>query len=354
MFSYFKKLFGSSQKHTELEGLAFVDQNFKNLVGNKQVPGLAAAIWHDGSKILEKGYGYANLETSFRVNPKTTLFRIASISKCITGLVFGKMVEEGLLDWEDSIYQYVPEYPNKKHDFNLLQLASHTAGIRAYRGKEYALNKPYSIQDSIEFFKEDPLLYTPGEGYLYSSLDFVLLSLAMERASGISFWEYARDKVLLPLGMTNTVPPLEKVLETRSNLNLASFYTPTKKGFKLATTVDNNYKLAGGGYLSTVEDIAKLGFEILEQRLLKKTTYQMLLQSRVVKGKPSYYGVGFQVSQDNQGYSFVGHVGNSVGAYTNFFVYPSKRLVFSMVTNCNNSNIQEELDASIAALLRKF
>src|SRR5690606_604399 len=208
------------------------------------------------------------------------------------------------------------------------QLAGHTAGIRGYRGKEYALDRNLSIEQSIEIFKNDPLVYPPGEGYLYNSFDFVLLSLAMERASGRGFADYVREEVLLPLGMQATFPPKE--LEGQGGprihrkLNIAKFYAPSTLGFKEAMEVDNNYKLAGGGYLSTAADIARLGQAVLEGRLLEKATYETLLTSQIVQGMPAYYGLGFQVSRDGKGREFVGHLGNSVGAYTQMYVFPDR------------------------------
>ncbi|MEM8927290.1 MAG: serine hydrolase domain-containing protein [Bacteroidota bacterium] len=201
MLSYLKSVFFPSPKIKSLDGVSgigYADAIFHNLVVENKVPGISATILKNGEILLQKGYGYADLEKRVSVDTKASIFRIASISKCITGLALGKMVDERILHWDDSFYQYVPSYPKKKHDFTLRQLASHTAGIRGYRGKEFALNQPYSIGESTEVFKNDPLLFEPGKGYMYNSFDFVLLSLAMQEASGIPFGNYVKDKILNP------------------------------------------------------------------------------------------------------------------------------------------------------------
>lgn len=326
-------------------GLERVDALFHNLVAEKQVPGLAVTFLDKGETVLQKGYGSSNLEENTLVDPKQTVFRIASISKCITGLALGKMVEDGILDFDDSFYVYVPYYPKKKYDFILRQLASHTAGIRGYRGKEFALNQDFSIKDSISVFKEDPLLFEPGKGYFYNSFDFVLLSLAMQEASGIPFEQYVQDNILSPLGLKSTFSPKDS-LE-----NIAQFYTKKALCFTGATEVNNNYKLAGGGYLSTCEDVAKLGQAILEQKLLKKDTYYQLLTTQMINGEPTYYGLGFQVSQDSKGRKFIGHVGSSVGAYTNLFVYPEQEKVVAILINCTDPKVQPVLDEAIDCVL---
>ncbi len=347
-------MFSGSPKIRSLEhlqGLGKADTLFHNLVAEKQLPGIGVTLLKQGEVLLQKGYGYVDMDEKIPVEPNTTIFRIASISKCITGLALGKMMEEGLLELDASFYEYVPNYPKKKHDFTLRQLASHTAGIRGYRGKEFALNKPYSVKESIEVFQNDPLVFEPGKGYLYNSFDFVLLSLAMQEAAQIPFETYVKQKILDPLGMKNTSSPQIGSVGSNTVENLARFYTKTSTGFKKAVAVDNHYKMAGGGFLSTSADIAILGQAILDGKLLKKETYDQIFSSQLVNGKPTYYGLGFQVSQDAQGRHFLGHVGNSVGAYTNFFVYPVEEVVVSVLINCTDPKVQHDLDGAINAIL---
>ncbi|MEM8999688.1 MAG: serine hydrolase domain-containing protein [Bacteroidota bacterium] len=356
ILSYIKNLFGTAPKRIVLEGLDGLEKTnarFHNLVVENQVPGIAVTILKNGKTLLQKSYGYANLNDRVPIDVERTIFRIASISKCITGLALGKMVEEGIVDFDACFHDYVPYYPKKLHHFTLRQLASHTAGIRGYRGKEYALNRPYSIKESIAVFQDEPLVFEPGKGYLYSSFDFVLLSLAMQEASGIPFETYAKEKVLLPLGMENTFSPSLSGMPFRTQRKIpkAEFYSKTAMGFKNAVQVNNFYKLAGGGYLSTSADIAAMGQAILRQRLLKKETYDQLLTSQIVAGKPTYYGLGFQVSQDAQRRSFVGHVGNSVGAYTNFYIYPEEKTVVSVLINCTDPKVQIDLDKAFSDLM---
>jgi serine beta-lactamase-like protein LACTB len=333
-----------------LQGLDKADTLFHNLVAEEKVPGLAVTVLHQGEKVFKKGYGFANIDKRIKVLPKNTVFRIASISKCITGLALGKMVEDGIVDLDKSLYTYLPYYPKKKYDFTLRQLASHTAGIRGYRGKEYALNQDYSIKDGIEVFKNDPLFFEPGTGYLYNSFDFVLLSLAMQEASGVPFNEYVEEHILMPLGLKNTFSPEDFDISSSAVENKTKFYTKRATCFTEAVPVNNTYKLAGGGYLSTCEDVAKLGQAILERKLLKKKTYEQLLTSQIIEGKPTYYGLGFQVSQDANGRAFVGHVGNSVGAYTNLFIYPEQEKVVAILINCTEPKVQPVLDEAIDAV----
>ncbi len=344
------KLFAPPSKSLPVDtphGWEKINAVLHNLAVSSAVPGISATLIKKGKIVLQKGYGYADIEEGIPMDAKNSICRIASISKCITGLALGKMVEDGLLDWEDSFYDHVPYYPKKTYDFTLRQLAAHTAGIRGYKGKEFGMNKPYGIKDSLVVFQNDPLAFEPGKGYLYNSFDFVLLSLAMQEASGMPFEKYVKEYVLKPLGMRDTLSSraLEKQLTSSEDTKVCQHYTKGSSGFKKAIPVDNFYKLAGGGYLSTSADIAKLGQELLNQQLLSSMTYSTLLTSQQVQGLPTYYGLGFQVSWDKKGRPFYGHVGNSVGVYSNLFVYPEDELVIAILINATDPKVQDKLDA---------
>lgn len=381
ILKYFKNIFASQQvlgDDSELNSLVKADTLLQSLIDEKRIPGLSITILKKGETMFQKGYGYANLETKRIVDPQKTIFRIASVSKPIAATALAYMVSDGIIDLDASFYTYVPYYPKKRWDFTIRHLAGHTAGIRGYRGAEYGLNKPYSIKESLAVFQDDDLLFEPGTGYQYNSFDWVLISLAMQEASGIPFEDYVKSKVLEPLEMTNTFAPqchpersrglgdtddeevsVTPVLSRAERLSDLSnsiadrslSYSKSISGFREAIPVNNFYKLAGGGYLSTSEDIAKLGQTYLEGNILIEEVLSQFLTSETIDGKPTYYGLGWEVSEDKQGRQYYGHIGNGVGVYSNFFVYPEEEMVFAILINCTNPKVQEELDLVVDLLL---
>lgn len=377
---YLKNLFAAKRiigDDSQLQGLTKANYLLQSLIEENKVPGLAITVVKQGEAIFQKGYGYADMEKKILVNPEKTIFRIASVSKPIAASALAHMIADGLIDLDASFYTYVPYYPKKKYDFTIRQLASHTAGIRGYQGIEYGLNKPYSIKESIEIFATDDLLFEPGTDYLYNSFDWVLISLAMQEVSGIPFEKYVQEKVLNPLEMSNTFAPTtvslsgfenhlehentvstEPVSSEVEGLNLTeritTFYSKNRLGFRTAIPVNNFYKLAGGGYLSTTSDIAKFGQAYLRDKVLNKEILSQFLISESIKGNKIYYGLGWQVSEDKMGRPFYGHVGNGVGGYSNFFVYPNEQMVFSILVNCTNPGIQQKLDEVITILIGQF
>lgn len=359
ILKYLKNLFLSRRvlgEDGQLNNLVRADAVLQALVDERKVPGLSITVLQEGNAIFQKGYGYADLETKKPVDPKKTIFRIASVSKPIAATALAYMVSENIIDLDTSFHQYVPYYPKKRWDFTIRELAGHTAGLRGYQGREYALNESYTIKDSLEIFQEDDLLFEPGTGYQYNSFDWVLISLAMQEASGIPFEDYVKEKVLNPLGMANTLAPpchpeRSRGLWDTYGEQVTTFYSKNRLGFRESIPVNNFYKIAGGGYLSTSEDIAKLGQAYLDGKILNNAVLSEFLTSVTINNQPTYYGLGWQVSEDTDGRPYYGHVGNGVGGYSNFFVYPKEQMVFSILTNCTNPNIQEEWGEVIQLLL---
>lgn len=323
------------------------DHMLNALVMQNRVPSLSISVAQNNKVLLQKGYGLAHIETGKTVDPLNTIFRIASASKPIAATALAHMVEKGILDLDASYYDYVPYYPKKSEDFTIRHLASHTAGIRGYRGKEYALNLPLDIKKSIDIFKDDELLFKPGTDYFYTSYDWVLVSLAMQEASGIPFSEYVEQNVLKPLGMSNTYAEHQD----NRNSNWATFYTRKSSGFRPAVPVNNLYKLAAGGYLSTSADLAKLGNAYLDKKIISETVVHEFITSQKIGDTPTYYGLGWQSSFDNKGRPYFGHIGNGVGGYSNFYIYPQQEMVIALLINCTDPKVQAELDGILDVFL---
>jgi len=327
--------------------LTVADELLNALVSQHKVPGMSITVMKNRKVLLQKGYGYANIETKSPVDPLKTIFRIASASKPIAATALALMVEENTLDLDTSFYRYVPYYPLKSYDFTIRQLAGHTAGIRGYKGKEYALNKAFGIKEGIEIFKDDDLLFIPGSDYLYTSYDWVLVSLAMQERSSIPFSDYVEQSVLKPLALFDTNPELPD----DKDKNRATFYTKKFSGFVKAVPVNNQYKLAGGGYLSTTVDLAKFGQAYLDKKIAKEAVINQFITTQKIGDIPTYYGLGWQTSLDNKGRPYFGHVGNGVGGYSNFFIYPQQNIVIALLINCTDPKVQSELDTINEVLL---
>nr|XP_034986384.1 serine beta-lactamase-like protein LACTB, mitochondrial [Zootoca vivipara] len=385
-------------------------QRLKDEVG---APGIVAGVSVDGKEIWLEGMGYADVENRVLCKPETVL-RIASISKPLTMVAVAKLWEEGKLDLDAPVQKYVPEFPEKEYEGEKVTittrlLTSQLSGIRHYEkdiakvkeekekanrtlkaakdittsdrekedkvsekadfakakpehgGKhsksekkkaefehqEYYLKEKFdNVIDSLNLFKNDPLFFKPGSQFLYSTHGFTLLSAVVERASGQKFTDYMlkifSDLDMLATGLDENEPLI---------YNRARNYIHNKKGRLVnAPYVDNSYKWAGGGFLSTVSDLLKFGnamlygyqlgqLENLAAGLLpgylKPGTVAMMWRAapnaKASGDKDVKYGMAWFVVEDKQEYGFCRrqrryafHTGGAVGASSILLILPEE------------------------------
>jgi len=312
----------------------------KDFIKTNHIPGMSISVSKKGKLIWSKGFGYASLKPRVRVKPKKTIFRIASISKSITGLALAKLIDDKLIDIDKSIYYYLPDFPKKTYDFNVRQLGGNLAGFRHYKDNdEYALNKKMSISEGLSLFKDDDLLFKPGTQYHYSSMGYVLLSKIIEKTSNIPFSKFVNDSIFTPLGMNHSSTDNSDVTVPYETL----FYKYSSlKGPVLAKPVSNEYKVGSGGFLSTSEDIVKFGNEIIYPKIVSKKALSEIITSQRLKSEnKTGYGIGFSVGHSQKGTPKYYHTGGGVGASTILLIYPDEELVITVLTNLTGVNMVE-------------
>jgi beta-lactamase len=305
------------------------------LIQEEIIPGVSVTVTKQGKIIWQGGYGYADISKKTPVDPQKTIFRVASMSKAITGVLLARLQEQKKFDWNLSLYEYVPNFPPKPFDFTIKQLAGHLAGIRSYKANEYTLNKKYSIEEGIDLFKDDILQSAPGTKFLYSSYGINLISLAIEKCLNKKFEDIAKDEVFKPLNMWRTFPDRGKIITDE-----AIPYTRTKKGLDKATEVNNYFKLAGGGFLSTSHDIAKMGTAIERHSFLSQAVENEMLKKQCTTDDVEInYGIGWQNQRDWNGRDYFGHTGMGVGGFGWLSVYPNEQVVIVMLFNVTDPQI---------------
>lgn len=296
-----------------------------------RIPGVSITIMRNGTTLWSEGFGYADLEQRVPVTTRTK-FRVGSISKTLTSVAIGLLWEEGRLAFDSTVQAYVPTFPRKRWPITVRQVAGHLAGIRHYRGDEMLIRSHYpDVASSLAIFQEDTLLTQPGSRYFYSSYGWNLLSAVVEGASGEEFLAFMQRRVFGPLGMTQTVADYVDSLIP----NRARWYTQDSLGTTVnAPFVDNSYKWAGGGFLSTTEDLAAFGTAMLQRRLLRPATVDTLWKAQHLNdGRPTVYGIGWFDRPDAKGRPTVGHSGGSIGGTAQLLIWPREGLVLAMLVN---------------------
>ncbi len=307
-----------------------------SLQTNGSIPGIDIAVAINGEIVWSEGFGFADLEHEVYVIPGKTRFRIGSVSKPITAAALGKLIDQGKLDLSQTVQTYVPYFPEKQYPITVKQVSGHIAGIRHYRNEEFLMKDFFStVESGISIFKDDSLLFKPGDKYSYSSYGYNLLSAVVEGVSGENFLDFMQKEVFNPLAMEYTVADLnDSIIVHRT-----SFYQTDDQGIiRNAPYVDNSYKWAGGGFISTTTDLVKFGTAHMTPGFLSEETLNEFTTSQVLSnGKGTGYGVGWSIidSEDLAGY---GHGGGSVGGITSFSVYPNEKMVVVILSNSSNTN----------------
>ncbi|XP_026774407.3 serine beta-lactamase-like protein LACTB, mitochondrial isoform X2 [Pangasianodon hypophthalmus] len=399
----------SSKYRAAIETSRDLLQRIKDEVG---APGILIGVSVDGTQVWGDGLGYADLENRVPCGVGTVM-RIASVSKSLTATAVARVWEDGRLDLDAPVQKYVPEFPEKQFEGKNVTitprlLLSHLSGIRHYekdpkkvreeKEKAKRLLKPpekkekkeekgsgeteekptqqddrmkskdgkhgkkkkefehgeYYLKDSFEgvvqaldLFKDDPLIFEPGTTFLYSTHAFTLLSAVLERAAGQRFLDLMMN-MFRELGMLNTVADEnDPIIYNRSR-----YYHCNKKGRIVnCPYVDNSYKWAGGGFLSTVGDLLLFGNAMLySYQLVDMTDTSGLLpgflkphtakalwapvdKTEASWDKDGRYAQGWLVVEKQQKYGqcrmrrhYVSHTGGAVGASSVLLVLPSDSL----------------------------
>ncbi len=317
------------------EAIQIAEEVGQNFFDTKNYPGMAIAVAKGREWLWTLSYGYANLEDSIELNPTKSLFRIGSVSKTLTAIGLMQLYEQGKLDLDAEIQEYVAQFPEKKYPVTVSQIAKHVGGIRHYEGDEFLNNVHYNtVTDGLVIFVNDSLIYEPGTKYAYSSYGWNLISAAMETASGQEFLIYMKNSVFVPAGMKSTFPDDA----TSAMTNRVAFY---EKGKKLSPPVDNSYKWAGGGFLSTSTDLVKFSQAVLDNSLISKETLEVALQTYTLEnGKATIRGIGFEVGEDKKGRPWIGHGGGSIGGTSMLIIYPEQELTVAILVNQSDASVR--------------
>jgi serine beta-lactamase-like protein LACTB, mitochondrial len=295
------------------------------------IPGLSVAVAVDGKIVYSEGFGYADLEERVPVWP-TTKFRIGSVSKPLTSAALVLLVEQGKLDLDAPVQKYVPTFPGKGSPITSRMLAGHLGGIRHYKDDEFLISKHYdNVVEGLKIFQDDPLVAPPGTQFNYSSYGYNLLSAVVQGASGQDFLAYMQQRVFTPLGLRDTLAdqPADIIAQR------ARFYTRHKdKPMRNAPFVDNSYKWAGGGFLSSAEDLVRFGSALLQPGFLKPESLRLLFTSQKTSdGKETGYGMGWAIHNSKSGQRVYEHSGGSAGGSSQLILYPDAHVVVAMICN---------------------
>ncbi len=313
------------------------------------VPGVSVAVVEDNEYEWSAGFGMADLE-NFVPATSQTLYRLASISKPITATGAALLWQQGKLDLDAPVQKYCPIFPIKDAPMTTRQVLGHLAGIRHYKrdsqdDPEVGNTKHFEnpIEGGLRFFQDDPLLDKPGVAFHYTTHGYTLAGCVIEGASGSKYVDYIQENVLRPAEMTHTqVDNRYALIPYRTR-----FYQKDKTGAVVnADFLDSSYKIPGGGWLSSAEDMAKFEVALLNDRIVTRSTRDLMWTSQKTSdGKNDGYGLGWDIGKD-LGFLIVGHSGGQQGTSTDVTLAPDRHTGVVVLMNLEGgdaSNLASQL-----------
>ncbi|HZI40658.1 MAG TPA: serine hydrolase domain-containing protein [Gemmatimonadaceae bacterium] len=296
------------------------------------VPGIQVAVGANGRVVYSHAVGKADIENGVALTP-ASLIRTGSIAKSISAVAAMTLVEAGKLDLDAPVQKYCGAFPTKPWPVTTRELLSHTAGVRHYRGTETENTNHYAkMADGFAIFANDSLLFQPGTHFSYSTYGYTVVGCVIEGASGRPFYDYVREHVLIPAGMTHTV--VDNIFTIVPHR--ARGYHGHGDSLANAGLMDGSYKIPGGGLVSTAEDLVHFGMALMSGKLLKPATLeQMWTPTRAPQldgGKPSTYGLGFEIVMVD-GQRVVSHSGGQQGTTTHLVMIPGKSFAVATMIN---------------------
>lgn len=328
--SYSQEAQLSPEKRTQIEAAV------AKFMASTHVPGLSVAVVENGEYEWASGFGFADLENNSPAS-EHTLFRLASISKSLTATGAMQLWERGQLDLDAPIQKYCPAFPQKPWPITTRQVMGHLGGIRHYKtgsqdNPEIGNTKHFDnpIQAGIDFVKNDALVAEPGKQFHYSTQGYTVVGCVMEGASGAKYVDFMLRNVIVPAGMEHTQPDDRfAIIPYRTR-----FYQKTESGAVLnADFLDSSYKVPGGGWLSSAEDMAHFEVAILNDKLIKRATRDLMWTPlKPSDGSKNTYALGWHNDEQN-GVAFVAHTGGQEGTSTAFLIAPSERAGVVVLTN---------------------
>lgn len=313
---------------SEADALAALSARAEDRAGADEFDG-AVLVARQGKVLLREAWGLSDREAGAPNTPDTK-FRLGSMNKMFTSVATLQLVEAGLLALDMPIGTYLPDYPNDEvaSKMTVRYLLNHTGGTGDIFGPQFDRNRLELREhgDYVKLYGTRGPGFEPGARFEYSNYGFVLLGAIIEAASGASYYDYVRDNVFKPAGMTAT----DSLPENENVPNRAVGYMRSPGGGAWVPNSDTlpwRGTAAGGGY-STVGDLMRFAQALNSATLISEAT--LVEATRPQSDTP--YGYGFDVRGEGSLRSF-GHGGGAPGMNGELRVFPQLGYIVVSLSN---------------------
>jgi len=294
-------------------------------------PGATFLISKNGNIIYEKAFGLANLELNVPMNTES-VFEIGSMTKQFTAVSILMLMEDDKLNLDDEITKFIPDYPTNGNKITIHHLLTHTSGIKSYTSlkKLNAISKQdLTPLELIDFFKNEPIDFVPGDKFKYNNSGYVILGYIIEKVSGQSYANFVEEQIFKKLNMTaSQYASNSKVIKNR-----ASGYQDDE-GYVNTREISFTLTYSSGSLMSNLSDMFKWQEAIKSNLLIsKKTTKKAFTNYTLNNGDHINYGYGWKIKTISNIQSF--EHGGAIWGFKSMGVYlPDLDIYVVGLTNC--------------------
>jgi CubicO group peptidase (beta-lactamase class C family) len=300
----------------------------------EDTPGAIVAVIRGGEVDVARSYGLANLSHGVPFTERTVT-NIGSTSKQFTGFAVALLHARGELSLDDDVRDYIPELPDFGETVTLRHLASHTGGYREFvntlllAGRMVMESDHIGPDEVVQVVQNQPRLQnSPGAEFNYNNTAFGLLTMVVERVTGVPFEDWMTREVFRPLGMNSTVVRAHtgQVIPGR-----AAGYTPSEAGYREVR--DLGASMGAGGIYTTVGDLARWMGNFRTARLGGPDVIRELTSPNVLTtGDTTNYGLGIFIDSD-RGLTRWQHGGADIAHRSTFVYYPDLDAGYVVLSN---------------------
>ncbi|MEN7551671.1 serine hydrolase domain-containing protein [Rapidithrix thailandica] len=301
-------------------------------VANRE-PGMLIRIYSSGQILFDKAFGLADMEEN-RPLTRQTAFPVGSVSKEFTMVSILQFVEQDKLHLHDTIGRFVEGLPFGSQ-VTIKHLLSHTSGIKNYFEKANhipgKLDRIFSPDELIRYFKNDPLEFPPGTRYQYSNSNYALLAKVIEQFSKGSYSEHLQKTFFQPLELEHSY----SLLNTAPDKNTASGYDKRKDSITPTVKIHPSQTYGSGSVVSTLEDLYTWHQALYQGKLLSPKSFTMACEvARLTDGSLSPEHRGFSLMSGQMGtHRFFWNGGDISGVHTRYLYFPEKELYIQVMAN---------------------
>jgi CubicO group peptidase (beta-lactamase class C family) len=309
-------------------------------------PGIAVEVIRNGKVIHRGTYGYADIANE-KIITAETAFRLASVSKQFAAMAIMLLAEEGKLSYDDPIAKYLPEL-QAYEGVTIRHLMLHTGGLPDYYDNiDTSAGMPTNHDAILLLGKMAHPDFSPGDHFEYSNAGYDTLGPIVEAVSGISFAEFVRKNIFLPLGMTHSVVHDDRLPAVR---NRAIGYDPAD-GFVLDNDDPLNAIIGSGGIYSTLDDLFLWDQALYGESLVSKATLDLAFTSGTNNaGESLDYGFGWRIDE-YAGHKVLRHGGSWVGFRTHILRIPDLQFSVILLSNRSDTDAEKYVDQVAAIYL---